>query len=309
MAGVLLWTMHAPDVMLVGSANMDLVVHVDRFPNPGETLRGDEFQSFPGGKGANQACAVGRLGGSAGLLAKLGVDGFGDALVNSLISAGVAEDWILRDPSAPTGVALITVGPSGENTIVVSPGTNDLITPDDVSAALGSTTFKVLLTQLEIPLPAVEAAAQHRKHALFILNPAPARELPDSLLQQVDFITPNETEAHMLTGIFPADDSSCRACTKALLSRGVKNVILTLGENGSFWANREDAMRFPSIQVSPVDTTGAGDAFNGALAHFLSMGESIPQAIRYANVTGALSTTKPGAQASMPSWEAVQKNS
>ncbi len=289
------------EVMLVGSANMDLVVRATRFPLPGETLQGSGFQRFPGGKGANQATAAGKLGANVGILTKLGADPFGDELVASLSSAGVLTDWVLRDPAVSTGVALITVDDAGQNTIVVSPGTNALLVPSEVETAFRELSAKVVLAQLEIPLETVIAASKLGSDAIFILNPAPARHLPDDLLATVDYLTPNETEAEELTAILPSDDASCLACARILFDKGVKNVLFTLGARGSFLATTKYGRHFPTIPVKPIDTTGAGDAFNGAFAHFLASGEDIERAIHLANITGALSTTRAGAQASMPS--------
>ncbi len=305
MAGVMLGTMQSVEVMLVGSANMDLVVRTDRFPNPGETLTGGVFQTFAGGKGSNQASAVGRLGGKVGLVAKVGQDSLGDQLVSSLAECGVDTKYVLRAHDESTGVALITVDSHGENTIVVAPGTNALLSSSNVREGLSKVECRVLLVQLEIPLESVVSASKFAEGRIFILNPAPARDLPDELLSRVDYLTPNESEAQILTGILPTDDRTCFEAAKVLLARGVKNVIFTLGENGSYLANSGGGQHFPSISIKPVDTTGAGDAFNGALAHFLAQGETIERAIELANIVGALSTTKPGAQASMPTLDEV----
>ena len=284
---------------------MDLVVRTHRFPLPGETLTGQNFQTFEGGKGSNQASAVGKLGGRVGIVAKVGNDEFGDQLVSGLSRCGVKTTWILRDSVEATGVALITVDEAGQNTIVVAPGSNARLTAEEVRSSLSTVNSSVLLAQLEIPLACVDAAAGFATDRMFILNPAPARELPDALLSKVDYLTPNETEAQVLTGILPYDTASCLAAAKILMDKGVKNVLFTLGAKGSFLANAMGGRHFPSISVTAVDTTGAGDAFNGALALFLARGESVDRAIHLANVTGALSTTKPGAQASMPTLSEV----
>ena len=305
MASVLLETMHKAEVMLVGSANVDLVVRTHRFPAAGETLTGQTFQTFAGGKGSNQASAIGKLGGTAGIVAKVGADSFGDQLVAGLRSCGVETAWVLRDSDEATGVALITVDDNGQNTIIVAPGTNALLTPAEVRSALGAVDFSVLLVQLEIPMECVLGAAEFASGRTFILNPAPARSLSDVLLAKVDYLTPNETEAQILTGILPVDDTTCLAAANILLDKGVKNVVFTLGANGSFLANAKGGRHYPPIPVTPVDTTGAGDAFNGALALFLAQGEPVERAIHLANITGALSTTKPGAQASMPTLAEV----
>jgi len=305
MTGVSLGTMHRAGVMLVGSANIDLVVRTRRFPLPGETLQGSEFRTFAGGKGANQAAAIGRLGGRAQLVAKVGVDAFGDQVIASLTACGVGTSFVLRDPIEATGVALITVDEHGQNTIVVAPGTNSLLTASEVRAACSAAEFSVLLAQLEIPLECVLEANHQAGERTFILNPAPARVVPPELLSRVDYLTPNETEAEILTGILPTDTQSCLAAAMILLDKGVQNVLFTLGAQGSFLANAEGGRHFPSIEVDPVDTTGAGDAFNGAFAHLLASGEPVDWCIHLANIAGALSTTKPGAQASMPTLAEV----
>ncbi|MDR3688571.1 MAG: ribokinase [Fimbriimonas sp.] len=293
------------EVMLVGSANVDLVVRAPRFPMPGETVPGSTFQTFTGGKGANQSVAVAKLGGKCGLVGKVGTDGFGDQLIASLRESGVDCKCVLREDAHATGVAMITLDDSGQNTIVVAPGTNALVSAEEVTTALGNVEFPVLLAQLEVPLDAVMAAANFASGRTFILNPAPARQVPDELLSKIDYLTPNETETRILTGILPTDDGTCIQAAQVLLDRGVRNVVITLGASGCFLANRMGGRHFPSIPVTVVDTTAAGDAFNGALARFLAKGESIDRAIHLANVTGALCVTKMGAQASMPSLAEV----
>ena len=289
--------------MLIGSANIDLVVHSRRFPAPGETLQGSDFRTFPGGKGANQAVASAKVGAKTSFLGKVGTDGFGNQLANSLASNLVDITYLSRDSDSSTGVALITIDGSGQNTIVVAPGANARLNSKDVRTTLQSTSFKVLLVQLEIPLPTVEEVARNAKDAIFILNPAPAHELSDEILARVDFLTPNETEAHLLTGILPRDSASCLESAKPLLDCGVKNVLFTLGKHGSFLANNSGGSHFPGITVQPIDTTAAGDAFNGAFAAFIATGESVERAIHLANVAGGLCTTRPGAQDAMPSLD------
>ncbi len=293
-------------MMLVGSANMDLVIRAPRFPEPGETLTGSTFQTFPGGKGANQACAAAKLGSRVKLVAKLGSDAFGDSLMGSLTECGVICSSIYRDTDVSTGVALITVDDSGQNTIVVSPGTNALLSAEEVDQAFGGSPGKVVLSQLEIPLETVIAAAQNAAESVFILNPAPARQLPDDLVKLVDVITPNETEAHSLTGILPTDHASCQAAAEALLSRGAKHIIITLGGRGCYYAGPNGHRHFPAFPVQPIDTTAAGDAFSGALAMGLARGWSMESAIQFAAVAAALSTTKMGAASSMPTFSEVE---
>jgi ribokinase len=290
-------------VLVVGSANMDLVVHTPRFPAAGETLLGGRFETFPGGKGANQAVAIGKLGGSVDFLAKLGSDAFGDALLASLTDAGVDTKLLLRTDGHPSGVAVITVDEGGQNTIVVAPGSNMNLSPEEVEAATYGG-YAIYLAQLEVPIESVAALAAARPaDAPFVLNPAPARALSDDLLSRTTYLTPNQSETQFLTGQFPTDDASCLAAAAPLLDRGVENVIITLGAHGSFLANQRGGRHFPTLNVRAVDTTAAGDAFNGALAHFLAQGREIKNAIPLANCAGALAATKPGAQAGMPTWD------
>lgn len=294
--------------MVVGSANMDLVVRAPRFPLPGETLLGRDFATFPGGKGANQAAAAGRLGAKPRFVAKIGADAFGQALLSSLATSGVDTGSVIIDPTLSTGVAAITVDDAGQNTIVVAPGANGHLYADEAVGAVEEVDPGVVLCQLEAPLETVEAVAKSLVPGkLLILNPAPAAELSDTLLSRVDYLTPNETETEILTGIRPTDDTSCLDAAAKLFDRGVRHVIITLGDQGSFLATPQFGQHFPTMQVRPVDTTAAGDAFNGALAHFLSEGRDIDNAILLANVVGALSTLKHGAQSSMPTLRELRE--
>lgn len=291
-------------VAIVGSANMDLVVRSPRFPSPGETLLGGPFAAHPGGKGANAAVAAGRMGADAFFVGTLGADDFGDALARSLTEANVRLNHSLRAETTPTGVALITVAEGGENTIVVAPGANGLVAPEDVRAALLALDPVVTLVSLEIPLDAVAACAA--APGTLIVNPAPATDLPESLLARTDLFTPNASETLFYTGIAPVDDASCLAAAHKLFERGVRQVLITLGERGSFLASPDAGRPFPNLEVKAVDTTGAGDAFNGALAAFLAEGKPLEEAIVLANVVGALTCTRPGAQEAMPTRDEVQ---
>lgn len=294
--------------MVLGSANMDLVVRASRFPEPGETLMGETFATFPGGKGANQAAAAGKLGARPRFVAKVGCDNFGQELLMSLGKCGVDTGNVVMDPSEATGIAAITVVASGQNSIVVAPGANARLTDEDATDAIQEIDPGVMLAQLEIPLETVAAAAQALpSDRLFILNPAPARDIPDALLARADYLTPNETETEILTGILPKDEAGCMEAARVLFDRGARHVIFTLGAEGSFLATPQFGQLFPTLMVRPVDTTAAGDAFNGALAHFLAEGRDIDNAILLANVVGALSTLKPGAQSSMPTLREVKE--
>lgn len=284
-------------VLVVGSANMDLVARVPRFPKPGETLFGTTFATFPGGKGANQAVAVGRLGGTISFVGCVGDDDFGRSLLASLRESG-ADCSFVDVIATSTGTAVILVDDDAENQIVVISGANACVCPESVASAVESTKPAVALFQLEIPLEAVAAGLRVAKAAgsTTILNPAPAQPLDDSILAHVDVLTPNQTEAALLVGRDGAPEDLC----DALLARGVGTVAMTLGASGTLVATASGKVPIPSIQVAAVDTTAAGDAFNGALALFLAQGMELEQAVSRANRAGALAATKHGAQASLP---------
>jgi ribokinase len=290
-------------VVVVGSANMDLVFRCDRLPAPGETRLARQFETSPGGKGANQAAAIARLGGSVDFVGKVGDDSFGRALLSSLKSVGVRTDHTLTAPDAPTGVAAVIVSADGQNSIVVAPGANQMVTAEEVKQAIGICAPTVVLAQLEIPLSAVQACVGS---AMFVLNPAPAASLSDEFLSGVYVLTPNETETETLTAINPTDGQACCRATALLHDRGVGVVVLTLGSRGCFVSDSKKTEHFDPPAVDPVDTTAAGDAFSGALAHFLANGRDIWNAAQLANCVGAVSTTVKGAQASMPSIDLLR---
>jgi ribokinase len=295
-------------LVVVGSANMDMVVSTGRFPDPGETILGEAFRMFPGGKGANQAVSAAKLGGRVSFIGKMGNDLFRDRLFESMGRDGVCLDYVLSDPDVSTGIAVIMVDSNGMNEIVVVSGSNMRLSPDDIEkmhhiiAAAG-----VVLMQLEIPVETVLKTTEIAKEngAVVILNPAPARELPESLLRKIDILTPNENEAEYLSGI-PVDScESARAAATALLARGVGSVIVTMGDKGCVLVSERVSEIFPAPKVQAVDSTAAGDAFNGALALSLGMGKTISEAIRFATTVAAISVTRMGAQSSMPTLEDV----
>lgn len=297
-------------VLVVGSANMDMVVSTGRFPKPGETVLARDFGMYPGGKGANQAVACAKLGGDVAFLGKTGRDMFRDRLLESLNSEGVDASRVLLDPDAPTGIALITVDSDGQNEIVVVSGSNMKLSPDEVAAQEELfEAARVVMLQLEIPLETVVTAAKlaKRNGAEVILNPAPATELPDELLRAVDYITPNESETETLTGRHLGDDAASVDAARRLIKRGVGHVILTLGARGALHVTPDTAQPYPAYQVDVVDTTAAGDAFNGALAFALSRGDAMEQAVPFANAVAACCVTRMGAQTSMPLLDDVER--
>jgi ribokinase len=296
-------------IVILGSLNMDLVIQAPRHPQPGETLTGGPFSTIPGGKGANQAVAAARMGGRVSMIGSVGADPFGDQLVTNLRVAGVNASRVSRSDAA-TGVALITVSASGENTIVISPGANGTLSPEVVSAnediIAGA---DALLLQLEVPLPAVYKATEiARRHGVpVILNPAPAQPLPAGLLRDVTYLVPNEHEATLLTGDPVETQEDAIWAAAHLRAQGVAQVVLTLGSRGALVSLPEGAMSVPSFRVVAVDSTAAGDAFLGAFAVALTEGQSPLEAVRWGCAAGALACTVLGAQPSLPTREAVER--
>ena len=292
-------------VLVVGSSNIDLVASVDRLPNRGETVLGYHFAQSFGGKGANQAVAAARAGGDVTFLSMLGADANGLLIEQHLATQRLSRPVLLRDAEAPTGVAMILVDHNGENQIVVVPGSNGRLTPAAVQQhrelMVG---VRVLLVQMEIPLETVrEALSLAKAHGLTtILNPAPAAPLPSDLLQLVDVLTPNETEAHALSG-----SSDPAEAARILTGRGVGTVVVTCGAAGALMINGHEATRIPGYVVESIDSTGAGDAFNGVLACAMAEGASITSAIERANAAGALATTGRGAQESLPTKDDIER--
>ena len=251
------------NILVAGSLNADLVMRAPRFPQPGETISGGDLQVIPGGKGANQAVAAARLGARVSMLGRVGKDNFGDFLFDNLKQNNVDASRVLRDDSS-TGTAIIVVDENGQNSIVLSPGANGKVTPADVDSA-SFLHHNLILLQLEIPTPTVLRAAQRAKenNMRVILNPAPAKEIPDELIALADFIIPNETELSLLTSHTVTDISSTENAAKRLLERGATNVIVTLGSKGALIVNAELVKQVDTYKVDVVDTTAAGDAFIG----------------------------------------------
>ena len=294
-----------PDILVVGSLNADLVVRTPRFPQPGETISGEDLQVIPGGKGSNQAVAAARLGTGVSMLGRVGKDNFGDYLLENLKTNKVDAKLVQRD-EASTGTAVIIVDSNGQNSIVLSAGANGKVSSADVDAASFSD-YKLLLLQLEIPIPAVLSAAKraHEKGLRVILNPAPAKQLPEELLALADFLIPNETELNLLTGLPVHDLTSAEQAARTLLERGVKNVIVTLGSKGALIVTNEQVSPIESFKVDVVDTTAAGDAFIGGFATALLQDKLLEESVRYGCACGALAATKFGAQPSLPTKEDV----
>ena len=297
-------------ILVLGSSNTDMIIKMDRIPKPGETILGGEFVSAAGGKGANQAVSAARAGGSVTFIARVGKDIFGDKAVAGFVADGINVDYVFRDSASPSGVALIFVAKDGENSIAVASGANAKLFPADVTRAKDAfSDAMVLLLQLETPLETVQAAAELAagNGVRVILNPAPARELPDALLKNIYLLTPNESEMELLTGIAVNDEIAANAAAHPLLARGVQNVILTMGARGAFVAGQNVRQLVPAFKAAAVDCTGAGDIFNGALAVALAEGKSLLDAARFANAAAAISVSRLGAQTSAPTRKEIEQ--
>lgn len=288
-------------VLVVGSSNTDMVVKTSKFPRPGETVLGGIFLSNPGGKGANQAVAASRTGANVRFVTKVGNDIFGKQALDGFIQEGLDIANILQTSEFASGVALITVNENGENQIVVASGANMDLKPADLPDSIFQD-IEYVLVQLEIQLETVlylvEKCSELKINV--ILNPAPAVSLNDDLLKNIYLITPNETETHILTGILPDSPEAMKKAGRLLLDKGIKNVIITLGEKGVFLMNNEVIQTLPAIVVTPVDTTAAGDVFNGALLTALSEDKNLPEACEFACKAAAIAVTRMGAQSSAP---------
>lgn len=290
-------------ILVVGSSNTDMVIKARHLPRPGETILGGSFFMNPGGKGANQAVTIARLGGQVTFICKTGSDIFGHQSQQLFEEEGINTSYIFSDSEHPSGVALITVDENAENCIVVASGANANLLPSDLNKADEAIAeADLILMQLEIPMETVEYVAEqgHRLGKKVILNPAPAHPLSPSLLKHLYMITPNETEAEMISGIKITDEASAIEAAKVLVHMGVQNVIITLGSKGALAYCDKNVEMVPALKVEAVDTTAAGDVFNGALTVALSEGRSLPEAVRFACKASAISVTRVGAQSSAP---------
>lgn len=302
--------LHMPHIIVVGSTNLDLVVQTPHLPAPGETVLGGRFFQADGGKGANQAVAAARLGSRVTFVARVGTDTFGAHTRRHLEAEGVDTQFLVHDPDAAHGVALILVDPQGENCIAVASGANARLSPADVDRAEAAfAEADLLVVQLETPLPAVERAVElavkHRRPVL--LNPAPASPLPDGLLAHVNYLTPNETELEQLLGGGAEGLGGVATSAARLLALGVGAVLVTMGRQGVFVVTPEGGYHVPGRRVEAVDTTAAGDAFSGALAVALAEKRALRDAVQWASAAAALSVTRMGAQCSLPYRREVEE--
>lgn len=293
-----------PRVSVVGSFVMDLVVRAPRRPEPGESIIGSSFGMFPGGKGANQAVAAARLGAKVNMIGRLGKDSFGETFLSIMAEEGIDCSHVVVDEDLGTGVGNPVVEDTGENSIIIVPQANSRLSERDIEkSAEAISEADVLLLQLEVPLETSITAAQIANDAgvRVILNPAPARELPESFLQMVSVIVPNEVEFEELTGVFPQDLETTAAASRSLIEKGPHTVIVTLGSRGAYVVENDNAVHVQAEKVrNVVDTTGAGDAFCGALAYGLASGKNVTDAVCYANRAAAIAITRMGAIPSLP---------
>ncbi|SFC64344.1 ribokinase [Parapedobacter composti] len=290
-------------IIVVGSLNMDMVVQADRIPNPGETVLGGTFFMSTGGKGANQAVAAARLGGNAAMIGKIGRDIFGSRYLQAIQEEGIDIQGIEQDSEEPSGIALVIVERSGENAIVVAPGANAGLRPEDVEQQFHRyPEGKILLLQLEIPMETVVFAAQQAKKRgmLVLLNPAPANDAVTSLFPLIDIITPNLHEAEQMTGVKITDIASAKCAAQYLSAKGVRHVVITLGELGAVLLDDGEFHHVPVPRVTALDTTAAGDVFNGALAAAIIQEKSLVDATAFACKAAAIAVTRLGAQSSIP---------
>lgn len=291
------------NILVLGSSNTDMIIKLKKIPKPGETVIGGKFSTAAGGKGANQAVAAARAGGNVTFIARVGSDVFGVTAVERFKNDGINVDYIIKDKAEPSGVALIFVDENGENSIAVASGANAALTPMDIESCEHIIKEnKYLLMQLETPIDTIETAAKiaAENNVKVILNPAPAQKLSKDLLKNISIITPNETEAELLVGFPITNEEDAERAAKVLMEMGIEIVVITLGSRGAFVLSDAFNGLVPSFPVKAIDTTAAGDVFNGALAVSLSEGKQIKDAVVFANAAAAISVTEIGAQPSAP---------
>ncbi len=294
-------------ICVIGSLNMDLVVNVDEMPKKGQTLIGGNFKEVPGGKGANQAVAIARLGGDVSMIGKVGTDGFGQTLINALKTDNVKTDYIEIE-NCSSGVAMITVDKNAENSIVVAPGANFRVLREDIDKCIdGIKESDIVVVQLETPLDTIKYALQESKKLgkYTILNPAPAVKLDDDIIKNVDLLTPNETELEILSGVKIENEDDIKKAADVMIQKGVKQLIVTLGSKGSLYIDKDNMKFKKSYKVDAIDTTAAGDSYTGALAVAFSQDKGIEEAMDFASKVGALCVMKEGAQTSLPTIQDV----
>jgi ribokinase len=302
--------MSGNSILVLGSSNTDMIIKLDRLPKAGETILGGEFVTAAGGKGANQAVAAARAGGKVTFIAQVGKDVFGEKAVAGFLADGINVEYVFKDPARPSGVALIFVAKDGENSIAVASGANANLLPSDVWKARNAfSDAMILLLQLETPLETIETAAELAvgESVRVILNPAPARPLPDGLLKNIYLVTPNESEAELLTGITVDSEAAANQAVDKLFARGVQNVVLTMGARGAFVATQTSRQMIPAFKTVAVDATGAGDIFNGSLAVALAEGKTLLDAARFATAAAAISVSRLGAQTSAPMRKEIEQ--
>lgn len=294
-------------IVIIGSSNVDLTVRTAHIPSKGETIFGHDLKMAFGGKGANQAVAVSRLGGDVSFITKVGTDSYGNMMAENLVKEGMEAETVIRDSETPSGVAWICVDDNGDNSIIVMPGANGTMTVEDLAPYLSIIKeADYLLMQLETPLDVVSHAASvaYENNVKVVLNPAPAQHLPDDLLSKTYILTPNEKECRVLCGGSASEDE--RSNAEYLLAKGVQNVIVTLGENGSLLCNSDGCVSIPAVKVEAVDTVAAGDTYNGALCVALSEGKSMTESMQFATKASAIAVTRFGAQPSVPYRTEIQ---
>lgn len=291
-------------ILVVGSINMDLAVRVPYTPKPGQTIIGGDCEIYPGGKGANQAVAAARMGAEVTMVGRVGKDNFGDTIIQSLLENQVKTSHVIKDSEAPTGIAMVAVTPDGENMIVTAPGANSKVSVEDISQTRSlMRETDLLLLQLELPMETINAAVDLAKayDIPVVLNPAPGRPLPKALLNYVEVLTPNKRELNLITG-----EADLEEGIKKLRNWGVRNLVITLGHNGVRVISGGLDRHIPAFEITAVDTTAAGDAFNGAFAVALAEQRKLMESIHYGMAAGALTSTKKGAQTSLPMRDAVE---